>query len=60
MTVLPEIDTVEHFKVLPFYNKSIEKSKIKRLTDINLLAELSFYNQLSVTKLNQAFSGYAI
>ena len=40
MTVLSKID---YFKELPFYNASIEKPKIKRLTNINLLAELPFY-----------------
>ena len=56
MTVLSKID---YFKELPFYNASIEKPKIKRLTNINLLAELPFYEQLSVIKTDQAFSGYA-
>ena len=36
MTVLSKID---YFKELPFYNSFIEKPKIKRLTNINLLAE---------------------
>ena len=43
MTVSSEIDTVKYFKELPFYNKFIEKSKIKRLKNIDLLAELFFY-----------------
>ena len=29
MTVLSKIDTVKYFKKLPFYNKPIEKPKIK-------------------------------
>ena len=58
MTVSSEIDTVKYFKELPFYNKSIEKSKIKRLKNIDLLAELFFYKQLSIIKTDQAFSGY--
>ena len=29
MTVLSKIDTVEYFKELPFYNKPIEKPKVK-------------------------------
>ena len=37
MTVLSNIDTAEYFKELLFYNNPIEKPKIKRLTDINLL-----------------------
>ena len=60
MTVLSEINSVNYFKELPFYNKSIEKPRIKRLTDINLLAELPFYKQLSIIKTNQVFKGYAI
>ena len=56
MTVLSKID---YFKELPFYNASIEKPKIKRLTNINLLAELPFYDRLSIIKTDQAFSGYA-
>ena len=54
MTVLSKID---YFKELPFYNSFIEKPKIKRLTNINLLAELPFHKQLSVIKTDQAFSG---
>ena len=56
MTVLSKID---YFKELPFYNVSIEKPKIKRLSDINLLAELPFHERLSVIKADQAFSRYA-
>ena len=60
MTVLSEINSINYFQELPFYNNPIEKTKIKRLTYINLLAQLPFYKQLSVTKLNQAFQGYAM
>ena len=55
MTVLSKID---YFKELPFYNVSIKKPKIKRLSDTNLLAELPFYERLSAIKTDQAFSGY--
>ena len=34
---------VDYFKELPFYNKHIEKPKIKRLKTIDLLSELPFY-----------------
>ena len=64
MTVLSEIrphpNVVDCFKKLPFYNKPIEKPQIKRLKNIDLLAELPFYEQLSIIKTNQAFRGYAI
>ena len=60
MSVLSKIDTVEYFKELPFYKKPIKKPKQKRLKNIDRLVELPFYKQLSVTKLNQAFQGYAM
>ena len=48
-----------YFKELPFYYEFIEKQKIKRLKNIDLLAELSFYDQLNIIKTDQAFKGYA-
>ena len=56
MTALSKID---YFKELAFYNVSIDKPKIKLLSDINLLAKLPFYERLSAIKTDQAFSGYA-
>ena len=53
-------DPVDYFKELPFYNKPIKKPKVKRLKNIDRLAELPFYEQLSVIKTNQAFRGYAM
>ena len=50
---------VDYFKELPFYNKPIEKPKIKRLKNIDELAELPFHEQQSTIKINQAFRGYA-
>ena len=43
-------DPVDYFKELPFYNKPIKKPKVKRLKNIDQLAELPFYEQLSVIK----------
>ena len=60
MTIFSEIDTVEHLKELTFYKKPIKKPKIKQLKSIDLLAELPFYEQLSIIKTNQAFEGYAM
>ena len=64
MAVLSKIkhhfDAVDYFKELSFYNKPIEKPKVKRLKNIDWLAELPFYEQLSVIKTNQAFRGYAM
>ena len=46
MTALKKVtshpDVVDYFKELPFYNKHIEKPKIKRLKNIDLLSELPF------------------
>ena len=58
--IKPHSDAVDYFKELPFYNKPIEKPKVKRLKNIDRLAELPFYEQLSVIKTDQAFRGYAM
>ena len=54
MAVLSKIkshsDAVDYFKELPFYNMPIKKLKVKCLKNIDQLAELPFYEQLSVTK----------
>ena len=57
MTILTNIN---YFKELPFYNEHIEKPKIKRLKNNDLLAELSFFVQPSIIKTNQTFQGYAM
>ena len=49
-----------YFKELRFFNVSIDKPKIKRLSNINLLAELPFHERLTIIKTDQAFSGYAM
>ena len=53
------LSNINYFKRPPFFNVSIDKPKIKRLKNINLLDELPFYERLSVIKKDQAFSGYA-
>ena len=52
--------SVDYFKEFPFYKKPIEKPKIKPLKNIYQLAELPFYEQMSIIKTNQAFRGYAM
>ena len=63
MTILSKIksysDVINDFKELLFYNKPIEKP-VKRLKNIDPLVELLFYEQLSVTKTDQAFKRYAM
>ena len=51
---------VDYLKELPFYNKHIEKPKIKCLKNIDLLSELPFYDELGIIKTNCAFRGYAM
>ena len=51
-------DVLGYFKELPFYNKHIEKPKIKCLKNIDLLFELPFYEELNVIKTNHAFRVY--
>ena len=56
----PHSDALDYFKELPFYNKPIEKPKVKHLKNIDRLVELPFYEQLSVIKTDQVFKGYAM
>ena len=60
MTISSKNDDANYFKELPFYNEFIEKPKIKRLKNVDLLAEQPFYEQLSIIKTNQAFKRYAM
>ena len=41
------------------FNTFIEKPEIKKLSNIELLQELPFYNELSILKNSNVFSGYA-
>ena len=64
MAVLKKVkshpDVVEYFKELQFYDKHIEKPKIKHFKNIDLLSELPFYEDLNVIKTNHAFRGYGM
>ena len=57
---ITHLNVTDYFKEIPFYNRPIEKPKIKRLRNIDLSTELSFFEKLSIIKTNQAFSGYAM
>ena len=57
MTILSHVD---YFKELPFYNVPIDKPIIKRLKNVDLLAESPFHNQLKIIRTDHAFSGYAM
>ena len=48
----------EIFKILPFYNSYIDIPKIKKLSNLQLLKELPFYDELSIVKNKSAFNGH--
>ena len=52
-------DEAKIFKILPFHDSHIEKPEIKKLNSVQLLKELPFYDELSIAKNQNAFSGYA-
>ena len=58
--IITILSIVDYFRKLPFYNVSIDKPKIKRLKNMDLLAELPFYDQWNIIKTDQTFSGYAM
>ena len=64
MTVLKKIkchpDVVGYFTELPFYDKHIEKPKVKRLKNIDLLSELPFYEEWNVIKTDHAYRRYVM
>ena len=47
------------FQTLPVNNVLIKKPEIKKLSNIELLHELPFYDELSITEVSKAFKGYA-
>ena len=47
------------FQILSFYDVLIEKPEIKKLSNIELLHELLFYDELSIREVSKAFKGYA-
>ena len=59
MTISSKNDEMNYFKELPFFNGSIEKTKVKHVKNVDLLAEQPFYDQLNIIKTDQAFKGYA-
>ena len=47
------------FPTLSFYNVLIEKPGIKKLSNVELLHELPFYDELSIAEVPSAFKTYA-
>ena len=52
-------DESKIFKILQFYNSFFDVPKVKKLSNIRLLKELPFYDELSIVKSKTAFSGHA-
>ena len=48
--IKPHSDAVDYLKELPFHNRPMEEPKVKHLKNIDRLAELPFYEQVSVIK----------
>ena len=44
---------------MKYKNVLIEKTKIKHLSNIELLHELPFYDEISVVEISKAFARYA-
>ena len=49
----------ELLKILSFYNSVNDIPRVKKLSNIQLLKELLFYDELSIIKNKTAFSGYS-
>ena len=48
------------FQTLPFYNALTQKPDIKKLSNVELLYELLFYDELSITEVSKAIKRYAM
>ena len=52
-------DAKRLFQILPFYNTFIEKPEIKKLSNLTLLQELPFYDELNIATNSSAFGKFA-
>ena len=59
MGFLDKKETKRLLKKLPFYNAPIEKPKIKKVNNVDMLSGLPFYHELSIVKSAKAFKRYA-
>ena len=50
---------VKYLKFYHFFDSYIERPKIKKLNNVQLLKEFSFFDDLSIVKNKTAFSGYS-
>ena len=49
-------DAKNIFQVLPFYNTFIEKPEIENLSNVELIQELPFYDELSIKNQSDIFN----
>ena len=52
-------DANKIIQILLFYGTYIEKPEVKKLNNVELLKELPFYDELSIVKNKNTFSGCA-
>ena len=52
-------DNKNLLKILTFYNTLIDSPKIKKLSNVELLNELPFYDSLNIKEISKAFRRYA-
>ena len=52
-------DNKNLLKILPFYNILIDSPKIKKLSNVDILNELPFWDSLSIKEISKAFRRYA-
>ena len=55
---LNEKEAKNLFQTLPLYNVLIQKPEIRKLSNIELLHELPFYDELSITEVSRVFKRY--
>ena len=59
MNFWDEKEAKQFFQRLPFYDMFVEKPRIKRIRNINLLHKLPFYDELNILKISKAVKRYA-
>ena len=59
MRFLEENGIKKLLKEQPFYNESIEKPNIKHLSNVDMLSELPFHDELNIVKTAKSFKRYA-
>ena len=60
MSFSDENEIKRFIKEQPFYNVAIEKPKVKHFSNVDMLNELPFYDELNTVKTAKAFSNKII